>query len=200
MKNPKKILIIIQRSNGDVLLSSTLVNELYRHYESPSIDLLVNDDTYSLAKLLPNINNIYQFSYKKKRENRFKQEKEIIFNIFKKYDLSINLTASDRSVFYAFLSAKKSISAIEKDFKKSWWKKYLLTDYYYFDTNTSCDFAGSVPSIPDNTASLFGDSIPIFKRFNILSSPKKAKTIHNDDNGDEWIRYVDANGKKRKKR
>ena len=136
MKSPKKILIIIQRSNGDVLLSSTLVNELYRHYESPSIDLLVNDDTYSLAKLLPNINNIYQFSYKKKRDSRFKQEKEIIFNIFKKYDLSINLTASDRSVFYAFLSAKKSISAIEKDFKKSWWKKYLLTDYYYFDTNT----------------------------------------------------------------
>jgi heptosyltransferase III len=135
IKSPKKILIIIQRSNGDVLLSSTLINELYRHYESPLIDLFVNDDTYSLAKLLPNINNIYQFSYKKKRDRRFKQEKEIIFNIFKKYDLSINLTASDRSVLYAFLSAKKSISAIEKDGKKSWWKKYLLTDYYYFDTN-----------------------------------------------------------------
>jgi len=135
IKSPKKILIIIQRSNGDVLLSSTLVNELYRHYESPLIDLFVNDDTYSLAKLLPNINNIYQFSYKKKRDSRLKQEKEIIFNIFKKYDLSINLTSSDRSVFYAFISAKKSISAIEKDGKKSWWKKYLLTDYYYFDTN-----------------------------------------------------------------
>ena len=83
MKSPKKILIIIQRSNGDVLLSSTLVDELYRHYESPSIDLLVNDDTYSLAKLLPNINNIYQFSYKKKRDSRFKQEKEIIFRLRK---------------------------------------------------------------------------------------------------------------------
>jgi heptosyltransferase-3 len=136
LKSPKKILIIIQRSNGDVLLSSTLIIELYRHYESPLIDLLVNDDTYSLAKLLPRINNIYQFSYKKKQDSRFIQEKEIIFTIFKKYDLSINLTASDRSVFYAILAAKKSISAIEKDLKKSWWKKFLLSDYYYFDTDT----------------------------------------------------------------
>ena len=70
LKNPKKILIIIQRSNGDVFLSISLINELYKHYQSPQIDLLVNDDTYPLAKLLPNINFIHQFSYKKKR-NKF---------------------------------------------------------------------------------------------------------------------------------
>ena len=49
--------------------------------------------------------------------------------------MSINLTASDRSVIYALLAGKKTISAIEKDNKKSWWKKILLTYYYYFDVN-----------------------------------------------------------------
>mgnify|MGYP002524924549 CR=1 FL=1 len=58
LKNPKKILIIIQRSNGDVFLSMTLINTLYEYYHSPQIDLLVNDDTYPLAKLLSNINFI----------------------------------------------------------------------------------------------------------------------------------------------
>ena len=135
MKSPKKILIVIQRSNGDVFLSITLINLIYEYFHSPQIDLLVNDDTYSMAKLLPNINFIHQFSYKKKRNYRWKQEKELLSSLFKKYDLSINLTASDRSVIYALLAGKKTISAIEKDNKKSWWKKILLTYYYYFDIN-----------------------------------------------------------------
>ena len=52
---------------------------------------------------------------------------------YKKYDLSINLTASDRSIFYALMAGKKSISAVENDNRKSWWKKIFLTHYYYFD-------------------------------------------------------------------
>jgi heptosyltransferase III len=134
LKNTKKILIIIQRSNGDVLLSQSLITSLYQYFEKPHIDLLVNDDTFSIAQLLSNINFIHKFSYKKKREKRWKQEKEIIASVFRKYDLSINLTASDRSVLYALFASKNSISAIEKDNSKSWWKKSLLTHYYYFDT------------------------------------------------------------------
>ncbi len=134
MKSHKKILIIIQRSNGDVLLSQALINSLYEYYKSPMIDLLVNDDTLSVARLLININYIHTFSYKKKRENPWKQEKEIIASVFRKYDLSINLTASDRSVIYALFASKNSISAIEKDNSKSWWKKSLLMHHYFFDT------------------------------------------------------------------
>ena len=99
MKNPKKILIIVQRSNGDVFLSLSLVNQLYEHYDYPQIDLLVNDDTLPVAKLLSHVVCIHTFSYQKKKKQRWKQEKRIIQKIFRKYDLSINLTASDRSVF-----------------------------------------------------------------------------------------------------
>jgi len=134
LKKHKKILIIIQRSNGDVLFSLSLINALYKHYQQPEIDILINDDTLSVAKLLPHINFIHQFSYQKKRDNRWQQERKLIKSIFKKYDLSINLTASDRSVFYALFAGKKSISAIEKNHKKSWWKKILLTQYYHFDS------------------------------------------------------------------
>ncbi len=135
MKKTKKILIIIQRSNGDVFLSSNLINVLYKYFNSPEIDLLVNDDTINIAKLLPNICSIHQFSYKKKNKQRWQQEKILIKSIFKKYDLSINLTASDRSVFYALLASNRSLSAVEKKNKKSWWKKFLLSHYYYFDSN-----------------------------------------------------------------
>ncbi|MDB3892702.1 glycosyltransferase family 9 protein [Candidatus Thioglobus sp.] len=133
MQKPKKILIIIQRSNGDVLFSLSLINSLYRYYQQPQIDILVNDDTLSIAKLLPHVNFIHQFSYQEKQDNRWQQERSLLKSIFKKYDLSINLTASDRSVLYALLASKKSISAIEKNNKKSWWKRAFLTHYYLFD-------------------------------------------------------------------
>ena len=135
MRIPRKILIIIQRSNGDVFLSSSLIKALYEEYNSPQIDMLVNDDTISIAKLIPFTKNIYTFSYLKKQKNRWKQEQKLISKNFKKYDLSINLTASDRSVFYALISGKKSISAIEDNRNKSWWKKIFLSHYYYFDNS-----------------------------------------------------------------
>ena len=133
--SPKTILVIIQRSNGDVFLSSSLIRAIYENYNSPQIDLLINDDTLSVAKLIPFINNIITFSYKRKNTNKWSQERKLLFRIFKKYDLSINLTASDRSVFYSLISGKKTISAIELESRKSWWKKIFLTYYYYFDTS-----------------------------------------------------------------
>ena len=133
MKNPKKILIIIQRSNGDVFLSLSLIKKIYEFYGSPQIDLLVNDDTYQTAALLPHICNIHIFSYERKANNRYAQEVQLLLKIFRKYDLSINLTSSDRSCLYAISSSKKSISVVEKDLKKSWWKKRLLTEYYHYD-------------------------------------------------------------------
>ena len=99
MKLPKKILIIIQRSNGDVFLSTSLVKALYEYYDFPQIDLLVNDDTYAIARLIPFITNIYTFSYQEKQDNRWKQEKRLIQNIFKNdSDNTVNFTDKGREV------------------------------------------------------------------------------------------------------
>ena len=133
MKEQKKILVIIQRSNGDVFFSNTLIDQLRKAYKPTQIDLLVNVDTLRIAQTLPQIKTIITFSYKKKSNNRWKQEKDIIEKIYKKYDLSINLTSSDRSVIYSLIASKKSISAIEKNTIKSLWKKFFLKHYYFFD-------------------------------------------------------------------
>ncbi len=129
------ILIIIQRSNGDVFLSNSLIQQLNKALKPSSIDLLINDDTLAIAELLPNISRIHTFSYQKKKESRISQEVSILKKIYKKYDLSVNLTASDRSVFYALMASKNSISAIEFQNKKSWWKKVFLDKFYYFNIN-----------------------------------------------------------------
>tara|TARA_B100000787_G_C16179043_1_gene290673 strand:- start:737 stop:1858 length:1122 start_codon:yes stop_codon:yes gene_type:complete len=177
LRKTKKILIIIQRSNGDVFLSHSLVKALYEHYKGPHIDLFINDDTATIAKLIPHIKNIYTFSYLKKKKARWKQEKDILFSLYKKYDLSINLTASDRSVLYALLAGKKSISAIEIEKKKSWWKKIFLTHYYFFD-NSKHILKNNLESL--NLLKIKYDSIhnPIEPSKNItLNVKKKLKAI-----------------------
>lgn len=138
MKPVRKILIIIQRSNGDVLLSSPLINKLYEYYNKPQIDLLINDDTKAIASTLNHINefNLYSYSWKKQSKlSRIKNEFSLVKKIYKKYDLSINLTASDRSVFYSIVASSYCVSAVEKDSNKSWWKKLFLNKSYIFDSS-----------------------------------------------------------------
>ncbi len=127
------ILIVVQRSNGDVFLTNPLITTLYKNYNKPKIDLLVNDDTLAIANTLKYINNIISFSYQKKQEIGLKQDITIIKKIYKKYDLAISLITSDRSVLYAILAAKKSISVVDKEYQKSWWKKLFLSNYYLLD-------------------------------------------------------------------
>ena len=131
----KKILVIIQRSNGDVLYTFPLISALKKHYLDSKVDILVNDDTVNIANFNHEINEVIEFSYKKKKENRFLQEKNIFKTVFKKYDISINLTSSDRSVLYCAIAGKKTISAISKSNVKSWWKKLLLNHTYLFDSS-----------------------------------------------------------------
>jgi len=132
---PKKILIIVQRSNGDVFLSFSLIYALHEYCHSPKIDILVNDDTWPVASILPYVNCIHTFSYQKKQKQRWKQEKNIVKTIFRKYDLSINLTASDRSVIYALLASKYAIGCVEDNRKLAWWKNLLLKRSYIWDIN-----------------------------------------------------------------
>jgi heptosyltransferase III len=134
LKKTNKILVIIQRSNGDVFLSLTLIKILYKYFDSPKIDLLVNDDTIAIAKTFPFLNQIFTFSYKQKQSNRWGQEIKFFTSFFRKYDLSINLTSSDRSVLYSLIASRNSISAVDENPMKSWWKKMLLSQYYYFDS------------------------------------------------------------------
>jgi len=135
MSTISKILIIIQRSNGDVLLSYPLIERLYYFFDHPKIDILVNSDTLAVANSLSYVHEKIIFSYKDKKEKRYDQEKKILRKIYKKYDLSISLTSSDRSVLYAILASSNSIAPLDVDFHKSWWKKIFLKHNYSWNSN-----------------------------------------------------------------
>ena len=143
---PRSILVIVQRSNGDVFLSSPLIEELFRAYGSPRIDLLVNSDTLPIARTLPHIVEIHYFTYNDGGIGRGGQTSGLLKKIARRYDLSINLTSSDRSVLFALAAGHRAISAVDRDRKKSWWKRLLLSEHYDFDSGRHI--------IENNTAAL----------------------------------------------
>jgi heptosyltransferase-3 len=130
----KKVLIIVQRSNGDVLLTSPLINSLKESYRDIQIDLLINDDTLAISSLLPNINHIHLYSYswgKKGKLYKIFQEIKLGKKLYKKYDLSICVVNSDRAILYAILAAKVSIG----EGGSKGWKKKLLSHSYSSSNN-----------------------------------------------------------------
>ena len=187
-----KILIIMQRSNGDVFLTLPLIRALQHKYPDAHIDMLVNDDTLGIAKTLPNINQFIVFSYAQKKaglRTRLAQERDIMRQIWRAYDLSINLTASDRSVQYAIAASKNNISAVEPQTSKSWWKKRLLQHHYFIDANLH---------IVENNCKplqfLAHPSTPIQVQPEV-TTPALEKTqekLHAQGIGDFWILHASA--------
>lgn len=138
MSQPENVLIIVQRSNGDVFLASPLIEAIQSFYPGARIDLLVNDDTLAIARMVPHIRTIHTYSYRWKKlgwMTRLREEFALVGKIRGQYDLAINLTASDRSVLFALLAGKISISAVESDQRKSWWKRYFLNYSYPVDAD-----------------------------------------------------------------
>ncbi len=168
-KAPRSILVIVQRSNGDVFLSSPLIEGLHNAYGGAQIDLLVNDDTLAVARTLPHIRNIYQFSYKAEQGHTNELFRAIVW----RYDLAIGLTASDRSVLFALAAGRRAISAVEADRKRSWWKRMLLSAWYAFD------IGGHI--IENNTAALgllgIGSAHPSVAAYHSEVATDKVKSL-----------------------
>ncbi len=116
-----------------MLLSSPLIEGLWAAYDAPRIDLLVNSDTLAVARTLPHVGEVLTFSYGTSVTDKASSTRALFRRIFRKYDLCVNLTASDRSVLFALAAAPVAISAVESDRQRSWWKRLFLAGHYDFD-------------------------------------------------------------------
>ncbi len=135
-----KILVIIRQVNGDVLFASPVINALKDAYPASKIDLLVNESTLSMAEALPNVSDIYAYCYTWRKKGFFYRcwkEIQLFLKVWKKYDVALSLTASDRSILLAIMAGKISVGALDDEIQKSWWKKKYLTHSYAFDPSVS---------------------------------------------------------------
>ncbi len=108
-----KILVIQTAFIGDVILATSLLEKLYKHYPDSQIDVLVRKGNESLLKGHPFVNKVLVWNKKQNKiSNLLKISKEIRNQ---KYDLLINLQRFFSSGFIAARSKAKEIRGFKKN-------------------------------------------------------------------------------------
>ena len=116
---PKNILIINIRLIGDVLLTTPLIGLLKNVYPGAEIDILVGRGTGEFLEKDPRVRRVL---YSEKKGNGYFRD------IFRKYDLAINLNASDRGNIAVLIAGRKVRVGFYQggSFWRNVWKKLLF--------------------------------------------------------------------------
>jgi heptosyltransferase-3 len=127
-KPPKKILVIITRRIGDVLLTTPLIHTLKSAWPESKLDVLVFENT---CDILANNLDIHQVISMPNHTSKWAALKWFV-GLWNQYDLAISALPSDRATMYAWLAGKYRIGMLE-DKPNQHWKKRLLNDWVAFD-------------------------------------------------------------------
>ena len=104
---PRSILVVCIRLIGDVILSTPLVSLLKSAYPAAEIDYLVNRGTGEFLEKDPGIRRVFYTRNRDARKPVGNQAPGYHFRIFRRYDMAINLNASDRGNFAVILAGRK---------------------------------------------------------------------------------------------
>ena len=121
---PASVLVIVTRRIGDVLLTAPLIRSLKAAWPTTRIDLLVFKGTEGVLAGNPDIDRI--ISVPGAGHCRFARR------LWRKYDLAISTSPSDRPTLYAWLAGKIRIGVMAAGLKSAW-KRALLNAYVPFD-------------------------------------------------------------------
>jgi heptosyltransferase-3 len=131
-KSPNKVLVIITRRIGDVLLTTPLIHTLKTAWPQAKIDVLVFENTRDILSNHPDIHNIISVPKGLSKLQNFRW----LISMWHKYDLSISALTSDRATMYAWLTGKQKIGLLDESTKQTW-KKWLLDDWITFDNSNT---------------------------------------------------------------
>ena len=121
---PSRVLVIVTRRIGDVLLTGPLVRSLKDGWPSAQIDLLVLPGTENVLAGNPDIHRIL-VTPPSLRIDFMRQ-------LWRSYDLAISTSPSDRPTLYAWWAGRLRIGVMTQD-PQSAWKRMLLHAIVPFD-------------------------------------------------------------------
>ncbi len=126
---PERILVIIMRYLGDVLLTTPLISSIKEAYQAAEIDVLVFKNTAAMLDGFTDINNIITIPNKP----TLKEQLTLYRTIFSKYDLVVNTQTGDRPFFASVAASPNRIGAIPKNHEKGHWKRFFYQGWTEFD-------------------------------------------------------------------
>lgn len=119
---PRRLLVVITRRIGDVLLATPVLRSLKVHWPATTIDVLVFEGTEGILTGNPDIAEVITISPRPPAGRHM----ALLAWLFRRYDLAISLVPSDRPTVYAAIAGKHSIGLL-LDAPGQRWKQRLLS-------------------------------------------------------------------------
>jgi heptosyltransferase III len=125
---PKTILLVNIRLIGDVILTTPLIGLLKEAYPDAAIDLLVNRGTGEFLEKDPRVRTVI-YSHGSVPAGTGRAGSGYLGRVFRRYDLAINMNASDRGNIAALVASRRLRVGIYygNEFRKDFWKRLLFS-------------------------------------------------------------------------
>jgi heptosyltransferase-3 len=124
-----RVLVVILRRLGDVLLTTPLIRSVKRAYPQASIDALVFTGTEGILAGNPDLAEIITVP----QRSSFVDALSLIARLFRRYDLALSTQTGDRPTALAVIAGRQSAGPIEAGGLASALKRFFLSRSYVTD-------------------------------------------------------------------
>ncbi len=119
--HPERVLVIVTRRIGDVLLTTPLIRSMKQGWPQAQIDVLVFQGTEAILAGNPDIGRIIAVPARQSLREAWRH----LAGLRGHYDLAVSTSPSDRPTLYAWLCGRRRIGVMA-DGAKHAWKRALL--------------------------------------------------------------------------
>ena len=125
---PRRVLVVVTRRIGDVLLTTPLIRALKRAWPRASIKALVFQGTEGVLVANPDLDGIISVPQHASKLSHFRFH----LKLWRRFDIALSTSPSDRSTLYAWAAGRWRAGLVNPIHKERW-KLPLLSAYSAFD-------------------------------------------------------------------
>lgn len=125
---PRRVLVIVTRRIGDVLLATPLIRSLKRAWPDAQVEALVFEGTQGVLAGNPDLAAVHVVPERPSVGRHL----ALLARLFRRHDLALSLVPSDRPTLYAWLSGRNSLGLLV-DRPDQRWKRRFLDHWVAFD-------------------------------------------------------------------
>jgi heptosyltransferase-3 len=123
LRKDARVLVVILRRLGDVLLTTPLIRSLKRAYPQAAIDALVFAGTEGVLASNPDLAAIITMPQRRRPTDTL----ALTARLFRRYDLAVSVQTGDRPIAFALVAGRRSIGPVEPEGLASAIKRALLS-------------------------------------------------------------------------
>lgn len=118
---PRRVLVVVTRRIGDVLLATPLIRSLKQAWPDSQIEALVFAGTQGVLAANPDLHAVHTVP----ERPGIAQHLALLMHLFRRYDLALSLLPGDRPTLYAWLAGKRRIGLLLDTPGQSWKRQFL---------------------------------------------------------------------------